>query len=75
MQTWGIGQSDKAVLWGSYPICVEGITIQPVSPFSLWGAGLSIQADRFLIQLIVTNQGNAVRMAENGIFSREWHPF
>lgn len=75
MQTWGIGQNDKEVLWGSYTICVEGITIPSISPFSLWGSGLSILSDRFLIQLIATNQGNAVRWAESENFSKDWHPF
>ena len=75
MQIWRIGQNDKEVLWGSYTICLNGITIPSISPDTLWGAGLSILSGSFLIQLIVTNHINAVRWGESEIFSKDWHPF
>ena len=75
MQTWRVNQDDKMVLWGTYIICLEGISIPSISSDTLWGAGFSIQADTFLIQLIVTNHGNAVRMGESETFNHVWHLF
>ncbi len=45
----------------NYIIDINGATISKLHPDTLWGSGLSLYTGNFAMQIIITNNLNAVR--------------
>ncbi len=45
----------------NYIIDINGVVISKISPDTLWGSGLSLFTGNFAMQIIITNNINAVR--------------
>ena len=70
VKIWAWSSNISDAPQGTYNIKLDGIIIPDLSPYALYGAGISIKANDNGFQIIISNNAGAYRYWQGGYYSQ-----